>query len=121
MKGMKIKISNTGNINILLPYKNGLVGWELRWWGVSGYAYDWHITNCPDIYNPTRVKKAHSQFLRGVGMYRKLERAAAANHVWWLLERLREAHKRILNARKVEIEYNNRIMLEKGLVADCDG
>lgn len=117
MKGLKIKISDSGNISVWLPYKNGLVCWEIRW-GVGNTSYQWFMTSRSELYNPSRVEKAHVQYLKGIGLMRKLERAASANHNWWLLERLREVHKRKLNSYKWEVEEARRL---KSLVADCDG
>lgn len=102
MKGSKIKVQYLGaDIVVVLPYKNGIVKWALIW--MSNYTYNWRCIERPVHYRPERVEGAHKQYLNGKILRGRMIRAAAANHVWWLLDKLRNAEMYQQRLREMEV------------------
>lgn len=91
MKGVKIKFSKTDGVIVTVPYKHGSVKWKGK--STSKFTYNWVLYSCNKIYKPARVLAAHSQFLYGAPLQRKIIKAAAASHEWEFMR----SHKTMLD------------------------
>lgn len=84
----KIKIDLKDGVVVTVPYKNGKIRWRMF---ADRTSYYWRFDKeaCPPNYQPTRVEKAHKQFLKGRKLQNRLIRSAAAQHKWKTMESFR--------------------------------
>lgn len=92
----KIKMSPSGEVTVIVPYKHGKVTWRLMWNG--NFNYTWQLVERVDHYNPNRVRSAHLQMLNGKQLRGRILRTAAACHLWHLHEQFKKL-----------IEYKERV------------
>lgn len=84
MKKLKIRIDGD-NILVDLPYKNGMVTWS---YDRTTNGYMWRLCRSPNMYQPSRVRRAHNQRLTGTKLQMQIMRYAAASHNWEVRDRL---------------------------------